>query len=66
MTLEELRTMPLNKLIELLYLVENQGQINLIAFEITCRMYVPFGDTSFDELLLKNGYVPMNKKKNHK
>lgn len=48
MTIEELRTMPLNKLVELLYILEDQKQINIVAFEITCRMYVPFKDTTFD------------------
>ena len=63
MTIEELRTMPLNKLVELLYILEDQKQINIIAYELTCRMYMPFGDVTFEELLLKNGYVPISKKK---
>ena len=61
MTIEELRTAPMNKLIELLYLVEDQTKLNIIIYELTCRMYVPFSNVSFDELLLNNGYVPMNK-----
>ena len=61
MTIKELREMPTNKLIELLYILENQDQINIIAYELTCRMYVPFKDITFDELLLKNGYMPKEK-----
>ena len=63
MTIEELRITPLNKLIELLYIVEEQDKLNIIIYEITCRMYVPFGDVSFDELLIKNGYIPKNQDK---
>ena len=58
MTIEELRTAPLNKLIELLYVLDTQDKLNIVIYEITCRMYVPFSDVSFDELLIKNGYVP--------
>ena len=63
MTKDNVRVMSLLNLVELLYTLENQEQINVVAYELTCRMYVPFGDVTFEELLLKNGYVPNLKKK---
>ena len=62
MTKDNVRVMPLLKLVELLYTLESQEQINVVAYELTCRMYVPFGDVTFDELLIKNGYVPTKNK----
>lgn len=64
MTIEELRTASLNKLIELLCTIKEQDKLNIIIYEITCRMYVPFKGKSFDELLLDNGYIPIEKNKN--
>lgn len=64
MTIEELRTMPLNKLIELSYILTEQKQLNIVIYEMACRVYVPFGEESFEELLLKFGYVPMERKNN--
>lgn len=63
MTIEELRTAPLNKLIELLYILDTQDKLNIVIYEITCRMYVPFSNESFDELLIMNGYVPKEQNK---
>ena len=63
MTIEELRTMPLNKLIELSYILTDRKQLNIVIYEMACRVYVPFGEESFEELLLKLGYVPISKKK---
>ncbi len=63
MTIEELRTAPLNKLIELLYILDTQDKLNIVIYEITCRMYVPFSNVSFDELLIMNGYVPKEQNK---
>lgn len=59
MSLEELRTMPLNKLVESLYLITDSKMLNLVIYEIVCRIYVPFKDKSFDELLLEFGYTPI-------
>ena len=58
MTIEELRTAPLNKLIELSYTLESQDMLNIVYFEMACRIYVPFGEKSFDEILLELGYIP--------
>jgi len=54
--------MPLTKLIELSYTLEDQNKINEIIYEMVCRIYKPFGDESFEEMLLKFGYVPDKKK----
>ena len=64
MTIKELRTASLIDLMKLLQEVKDQDQINIIAFEITCRMYIPFSDVSFDELLLQMGYRPKDKLRN--
>ena len=64
MTIKELRTASLIDLMKLLQEVKDQDQINIIAFEITCRMYIPFSDVSFDELLIQMGYRPKDKTRN--
>jgi hypothetical protein len=46
-----------------MYLVKNQEEMNMLAYELTCRMYVPFKGIDFDDLLKKNGYVEPEKKK---
>ena len=61
MGIEELRTASLNKLVELSYILEEQKMLNLVYYEIACRIYKPFGGKSFDELLLGLGYVPIPK-----
>lgn len=66
MTIEELRTTPLNKLIELSYMIEEQDRLNLVLYEIACRIYIPFQEKSFDELLLELGYRPKMKQGNKK
>ena len=43
----------------------DQRIINLLAKEITCRNYVPFGKTSFEEELIKNGYRIIEKEKDN-
>lgn len=58
MTIEELRTAPLTKLIELSYTLEDQAMLNIVIFEMACRVYVPFGEKSFDDVLLELGYTP--------
>lgn len=35
----------------------DQSIINSIAYEIVCRLYVPFSNVSFDDMLLEYGYV---------
>jgi hypothetical protein len=63
MNIKELRLASINELIEAMYKTEDQVILNIIAMELTYRMYVPFSNTSFEELLLKNGYVPIEKKR---
>ena len=55
---EELRNMSLNKLIELTYILEDQEKINKVIYEMVCRLYIPFKDKTFEEMLLEFGYVP--------
>lgn len=35
----------------------DQSIINNLAYELVCRLYVPFTDMSFDDMLLEYGYV---------
>ena len=43
---------------------QDQRLINRLALEITYRMYVPFKDKTFEELLVENGYRVIEKEKN--
>ena len=63
MDIKELRLGSTSKLIEKMCIVRNQEEMNMLAFELTCRMYVPFKGIEFDELLRKNGYVEKEKDK---
>jgi hypothetical protein len=69
MTLEELRRIPTAKLID--YIAEcekagNQYWVNVFAYELTTRVYVPNnGYTTFEELLEQFGYK-FNEKENTK
>lgn len=56
-----IREMSLKELIKEMYVRENQEEKNMIAYEITCRVYVPFKDKTFEELLLEIGYIPIEK-----
>lgn len=50
---------------EMLKTAENnndQYMINSISFEIVTRIYIPFGEKSFDDLLLEYGYKPTRNK----
>ena len=35
---------------------ENQELKNLLILEFTFRIYIPFGEKTFEELLVENGY----------
>ena len=63
MTIKEIRLGSTSKLIEELYLSKEQSKKNLIAYELTCRMYIPFKGIEFDELLKKNGYEEIKRPK---
>lgn len=43
---------------------QDQVLINRLALEITYRLYVPFKDKTFEELLVENGYRVIEKEKN--
>lgn len=62
--MNEIKTMPLIKLIKLLNAFieeDNQAMINLCAFEITCRLYIIGGPKSFDEIAMSFGYKDIKK-----
>jgi len=40
-----------------------QHIINQLAFELVCRIYVPFSNKTFDELLIDFGYVDVRDNK---
>jgi hypothetical protein len=58
MTLLEIRTGSTIDLMNRLSEQISPEEYNMIIYELTCRMYVPFNDMgmSFDDLLLQNGY----------
>ena len=64
MTLEQLKTLSTVELVNCLSMEEFSNDWNHIIFELTCRMYVPFNKEgiSFDELLIRNGYVVKKEK----
>ena len=51
------------ELILLLQETESQELRNRIILEITYRMYVPFKDKTFEEMLVENGYKVIKKEK---
>lgn len=51
------------ELIMLLQEVESQELRNRIILELTYRMYVPFKDKTFEEMLVENGYKVIDKDK---
>lgn len=62
--MKDIREVSLVGLIELMVAnKENQEIVNEIAKEITYRMYIPFKDKTFEELLVENGYREIENKK---
>lgn len=59
----ELWDMTLSELILMMERTESQRLKNRIALEITYRMYVPFKNKTFEELLVQNGYKIIDKTK---
>lgn len=43
---------------------QDQILINRLALEMTYRLYIPFKDKTFEELLVENGYRVIEKEKN--
>lgn len=58
MTLEDIKTASMPKLMEYVEASTDKGMINMIVFELACRTYVPFSGVNFDDLLLRYGYQP--------
>ena len=61
--MKKYRDMSLIDLIIELDNAKDQETRNIIVMEITYRIYVPFQDKSFEELLIEHGYRPIEKKK---
>ena len=67
MNLIELRTTPTCVLINLLseaYKNEEQGLVNIYAYELTTRIWVPNEETSFTDMLKEFGYKRIEEKSN--
>lgn len=59
MTIEELRTTPTVQLMNILKQAEIMGEqemVNIIAYELTCRLYVPYSGVDFDSMLGTFGF----------
>ena len=58
-SIKSLNTIPTVKLVDLIGIYkkeDNQDMVNLLAYELTCRIYVPNKGTTFDELAYRFGY----------
>jgi len=66
MTLQELKTASMPKLMEYVEASTDKSMINMIVFELACRTYVPFKGINFDDLLLQYGYQIDEKEKANK
>lgn len=67
MNLEELRTTPTYVLIDFLseaYKNGEQGLVNLYAYELATRIWVPNEKTSFTDMLKEFGYKRIEEKSN--
>jgi len=40
--------------------IKSRGELNNLAYELACRIYVPFSGINFDDLLYRLGYRPAN------
>ena len=59
MTIEELRITPTVQLMNILKQAEIMGEqdmVNIIAYELTCRLYVPYSGADFDSILGTFGF----------
>ena len=62
--MKNIRDMSLVDLIDLMVEnKDNQEVKNRIIMEITYRLYVPFKDKTFEELLVENGYREIENRK---
>lgn len=67
MNLKELRTTPTCVLINFLseaYKNEEQGLVNIYAYELATRIWVPNEETSFTDMLKEFGYKRIEEKSN--
>lgn len=67
MNLKELRTTPTCVLINFLseaYKNGEQGLVNIYAYELTTRIWVPNEETSFTDMLKEFGYKRIEEKSN--
>ena len=67
MNLKALKTTPTCGLINLLseaYKNEEQGLVNIYAYELTTRIWVPNEETSFTDMLKDFGYKRIEEKSN--
>lgn len=67
MNLKELKTTPTCVLINFLseaYKNEEQGLVNIYAYELTTRIWVPNEETSFTDMLKDFGYKRIEEKSN--
>ena len=59
----DIHTASVVELIEAIDNAKDQSEINVIAYELTCRTYIPFSSITFEELLLRFGYKEANEKR---
>lgn len=62
----EYRNLPTIELIDIMNKASGEGkqtEVNMYAYELACRLYVPFSDVSFDDILLSLGYVNLKEEK---
>lgn len=67
MNLKELRTTPTYVLIDFLseaYKNGEQGLVNLYAYELATRIWIPNKETSFIDMLKEFGYKKIEEKQN--
>lgn len=60
MRLDALKTVPTVKLIQLISNASNNGEqdlVNIYAYELTYRIWVPNEEKTFEEMLKEFGYV---------
>lgn len=54
-----LKDKSLIELVDMLDRAESQEDINRVVKEIVYRLYIPFGERTFEELLIEFGYRPI-------
>lgn len=67
MNLKELKTTPTCVLINFLseaYKNEEQGLVNIYAYELTIRIWIPNKETTFTDMLKEFGYKRIEEKSN--